>query len=384
MRVLIAFDKFKDSLTAPAACRLAAEALRDVRPEWEVECSPLADGGEGFAGILTEAACGQTIAVDVEGPRGRRQGAYFGVAGADRIPAAAAAILGLPAGTRTVAVVEMAVASGLALLPLDERDPWRTSSVGTGQLLRRAADRGVDAVLLGVGGSATHDLGLGALTEWGLRCLDATGSPVDPRPENWERIVRVERAPGMEFPHIRIACDVSNPLLGPRGAAAVYGPQKGLAGSDLARLERETARLARLLTASGPGADLTGVPGAGAAGGIAFGLMTVAGARLVPGFELVSAWLDLAPRIQRADLVITGEGSFDASSLEGKGPGAVAAQAMAVGKAVQVFAGRVTASPRPGLNLEAITPAGMPLAQALREAPENLAAAVRRVFSAPR
>lgn len=388
MRTLIAFDKFKDSLTAPDACVIAARALAAQQPGWRVESCPLADGGEGFSDILTRSINGQRVDREVTGPRGGRQAAGLGLVTHESIPPAARILLGLAAGNESghrVAVIEMATASGLALLPPDQRDPWQTTSRGTGELLRAAADAGARAVLLGVGGSATHDLGLGALGALGFRFLDRDGAPIDPPvPAHWDRIVRIEAPRGLSLPPVAIACDVTNPVLGPRGAAAVYGPQKGLRSEDLPRLEAASLRLADLLsTACGRPAALRDVPGAGAAGGIAFGLMTAVGARLLPGFDLVAAWLDLEARLERADLVITGEGRFDDSSLEGKGPGAVAARALALGKPVHVFAGQVTAAGRPGLHLHAITPAGMPLAQALREAPELLARRVAAAFGSP-
>jgi len=385
-RVLLAFDKFKDALTAQAAGEAVAAALRDSRPDWTLDLAPLADGGEGFAEILTQAAGGRAVASEATGPRGVRRPSGFGLVPLSAIPPPARAQLQLsvgPAPGAMVAIIEMAAISGLALLPQEQRDPWHTTTLGTGELMRAAADAGAVAILLGVGGSATHDLGLGALAALGLEFADAKGAPVHPPfPVDWTRIVRISGRMVAGLPPVYIACDVANPLLGPRGAAAVYGPQKGLRPADLTRLESESARLADLLCAHcGQSAALQDVPGSGAAGGITFGLMTAAGAKLLPGFDLVSAWLDLEAKLVAADIVITGEGRFDESSLEGKGPGAVAGRALALGKTVHVFAGQVTAAARPGLALHAITPAGVPLAQALREAPQNLMATARRVFA---
>jgi glycerate kinase len=237
--------------------------------------------------------------------------------------------------------------------------------------------------LLGVGGSATHDLGLGALAALGLEFLSARSEPITPPiPARWGDIARVAGRITPGLPPIRIACDVTNPLLGPRGAAATYGPQKGLRAADLPRLDHESARLALMLCAHCRQPDsLMDVPGAGAAGGIAFGFMAATGARLLPGFDLVSAWLDLEARLATADVVITGEGRFDDSSLQGKGPGAVAARALALGKKVHVFAGRATAAQAPAnLNLHSITPPDVPLAEALPQAARFLAASVRAAF----
>lgn len=387
MRVLLAFDKFKDSLTAEEACATTAQALREKHPDWSLDLCPLADGGEGFSRILTRAAGGVATPLTVTGPRGQSLEAGFGLVPLQHIPAAARQLLDLPVDKNepgNVAVIEMAVASGLALLAQNERDPWQTTTLGTGQLIRAAIERRAAAIVVGVGGSATNDLGLGALSALGYEFLDAAGQRVDPLfPANWSRITRLAGQPLAGLPPIRIACDVTNPLLGPNGAAAIYGPQKGLRPADHARMEHESARLGLLLCNHCHQPDtLMDQPGAGAAGGIAFGLMTGAGAKLLPGFDLVSAWLDLAPRIAAADIVITGEGRFDESSLSGKGPGAVAAQALLHRKTVHVFAGQVTATqPPPNLHLHAITPAGLPLPKALRTASTLLATSVRQQFA---
>lgn len=385
-RVLLAFDKFKDALTAQQAVEAVAATLRELQPGWGLDLAPLADGGEGFATILTRAAAkGGEVTGVATGPRGGRQPAGFGLVPVSDVPAGARAQLQLSGEANagaTVAVIEMAAISGLALLPQDQRDPWRTTSLGTGELMREAAVAGAGAILLGVGGSATNDLGLGALAALGLEFTDALGRPVHPPvPAEWSRIVRISGRLTAALPPVYIACDVTNPLLGPRGAAAAYGPQKGLRPADHARLERESGRIANLLCAhcSQP-SRLKDLPGTGAAGGISFGLMAAAGAKLLPGFGLVSAWLDLETKLAAADIVITGEGRFDESSLEGKGPGAVAARALALGKTVHVFAGQVKTGGRPGLGLHVITPPGTPLAQALRDAPRNLASTTRRVF----
>lgn len=386
MRVLLAFDKFKDSLAAQAACAAAARALRQRHPDWQLDLCPLADGGEGFAEILTGSAGGTLSSVVVTGPRGASVDAAFGLVSLAKIPAAARRLLQLPATTpdhAELAVIEMAAASGLALLPPNQRDPWETTTLGTGQLISAASQAGAAAILLGVGGSATHDLGLGALSALGLEFISHNGeSTRPPRPARWDMIERITGKIIATLPPIRIACDVSNPLLGQRGAAAVYGPQKGLLPADFAKLDHASARLGLLLCAqSGQPDALMDQPGAGAAGGIAFGLMAAARAKLLPGFDLVAAWLDLDARIAAADLVITGEGRFDDSSLSGKGPGAVAARALARGKPVHIFAGQIaSADTRAGLTLHAITPAGQPLAEALAAAGPNLAAAVERAL----
>jgi glycerate kinase len=231
------------------------------------------------------------------------------------------------------------------------------------------------------------DLGLGALAALGLTFSTRARFESSSRPPSRPTGPHIAHLSGHlpsapALPPIRIACDVTNPLLGPRGAAATYGPQKGLRPADLARLDHESARLALLLCAYAQRPDsLMDTPGAGAAGGISFGLMAATGAQLLPGFDLVSAWLDLEHKLAAADLVITGEGRFDDTSLTGKGPGAVAARALALGKPVHVFAGAVTTlAARPHLSLHAITPPGTPLADALRDAQSFLTTRVREVF----
>jgi glycerate kinase len=379
MRVLVAFDKFKDALTAAEACAAAAGALRAKHPDWTVDLCPLTDGGEGFAETLTASAGGSLEARPVTGPRGEPVDAVLGFVPGARVAAAVRRRLQLDPD-RALALIGLAAASGLERLPPARRDLWQTSTVGTGELLRAAGARDVGAILLGVGGSATHDLGCGALAALGVAFLDADGARVDPPvPAAWDRISRVDLSRRVVLPPLFIACDVDNPLLGPRGAAATFGPQKGLRPEDLARLEFRSARMAGLLCAAcdQPPA-LAETPGAGAAGGIAFGLLVAAGARLVPGFDLVSAWLDLPARLATADLVVTGEGRFDATSLGGKGPGSLVRAAHALGKPVQVFAGSL--GMEAGATRHAITPANLPLAAALPRTAELLAAAVARVL----
>jgi glycerate kinase len=383
MRVLIAFDKFKDSVAAADACAIAARAIASARPGWGVDPCPLSDGGEGFAEILTRAAGGKLTRLPATGPRGGKVEAAFGIVSIDGIPPGARALM-RPAASGPVAVVEMASASGLALLEPGLRDPMRASSLGTGEILRAAAGAGAGTILLGVGGSATHDLGLGAVGALGVRFSGAAGEALDPLvPADWPLLRAIGGRIPEGFPPILIACDVDNPLVGPRGALAVYGRQKGLRPGDEAALEAGTARVAELVCGQfGRPRDLVNLPGAGAAGGIAFGLMAVAGARLLPGFPLVSAWLDLDRRMDEADMVITGEGRFDDSSLSGKGPGSVARRALALGKRVHVFAGEVSLSSGvPGLITHAVTPPGMGLAEALARAPDLLSDSIRLAVS---
>jgi glycerate 2-kinase len=387
MRVLVAFDKFRDSLSAPAACAAAAEALRTSHPDWELDLCPLADGGDGFAETLTAAAGGTLHRVTVTGPRGEPVEATFGVVPFANLSPAARELLSLEnpeskiENPTTVAVVEMAQASGLALLPADQRNPWQTSTRGTGELLRAAAATGADAILLGVGGSATHDVGLGALSVLGLQCHELDGKAVAlPVPETWAAVAKITGRIEPPLPPLIVACDVTNPLMGTFGAANVFAPQKGLQPEDFTRLEYMTGRMAALLTTNaGKHPLLCETPGAGAAGGLAFGLLCAADARLTPGAALVAAWLGLDERLAAADIVLTGEGRFDASSLSGKAPVELARRAVAAGKRAHLFAGSIEGE-LTGVQLHAVTPFGQELGPALAGAAENLRRTVGCAF----
>jgi glycerate 2-kinase len=387
-RVLIAFDKFKGALSAHEACAVAARVLAECRPSWTLDVAPLSDGGEGFARILTEAAGGTFSSHAAHGPGfdGTEEQqlvvAPIGLVDRGRLPLHVQARLSL--GTvpgALLAVLDMASVNGLALLPSDRRDVWRASSYGTGELILAAARSGARGILLGVGGSASSDLGLGALCALGLRFEAATGELLQPPlPSMWPRVQRVRGAITSDLPACVIATDVDNPVFGPRGSAAVYGPQKGLLAADFDRFEAEAERVAALLCEwLGVDIALAQTPGAGAAGGIAFGLMAALGARLSSGFDLAFDWLDLDRRLGLADWVLTGEGRFDASSLSGKGPGALRERARRSGRRSVTFAGAVASgvfaqSEQP---IIAISPAELPLEQALTETARHLERAVR-------
>ncbi len=386
LRLLIAFDKFKGALTAREACELVGSVIRRARPTWQLDVAPLSDGGDGFCSILTEAAAGVshelTASASLFDAAGQAEqlSVPIGIVELQRLPPSAREQLALPEQTERLAVLEMAAINGLALLPSERRDVWRASSYGTGELLLGAAQLGADAILLGVGGSATSDLGLGALCALGIRFETARGRAlVPPLPASWPSVRRVRGEAVRDLLPLRIACDVDNPLLGPRGAAALYGAQKGLSAADLPRFEAEAARMLALVC-EGLDADraLASTPGAGAAGGIVFGLLAGTGARRVPGFELVAAWLGLDARLGGCDLVITGEGRYDASSRSGKGPGAIALRARRLGRAAVVFAGSVEppCESEPGCELVAISEPHLPLARAIAQTRENLVKAV--------
>lgn len=391
MRILFAFDKFKDSMSAQEACDAARIGAREASTQAEIDTAPISDGGEGFASILTDARAGQKVYFRVQGPREEAVEAFVGLVERERLSPALEAMLQLGDATEKgpIGIVEMASASGLQMLFPDQRDPWRSSSVGTGQLMREAIAHGCGALLLGVGGSATNDLGTGALFGLGLAFCDADGRILPSiSPSQWHRIDHLSGGFSEAYPPLRIACDVENPLLGPRGATAVYGPQKGLRPEDYDALEGLCAEMSgRMLNYFGQPTSLREEPGSGAAGGLGFGLRAaLPDARFVPGFDLVASWLDLDPRIAEADLVVTGEGRFDRGSLEGKGPGNVIRRALRAGKPVHVVAGAFAADTGeylpPGLDpecLHAISPPDLPLEEALGQGRRNLTETVRRL-----
>ena len=387
MRILICFDKFKDSMSAQEAGAIVQAALGEVHAEMTTETVPLADGGDGFCEIMTRAQDGVPERHAVGGSLGEPVEAQLGWVDGAGLGRATLAHLKLGSSSR-IAIIEMAQVTGLQSLPPDRRDCWKTTSSGTGELIRIATERGADAILLGVGGSSTNDLGLGALEALGLSFCARDGQPLRPiRPELWPSVDHMEGNLPQNLPPIKIACDVQNPLFGPQGAAAIFGPQKGLKPEDFDRMESLGKKMARLLCDYlGKPWELTEIPGSGAAGGITFGLSAACQVELMPGFDLVSRWLDLPGKLDRCDWLITGEGRFDLSSLQGKGPGTLALQALALGKKVSIMAGKieVTADALPGggqnLDLMEISPRDVPLHLALEREPENLRHAVLKNF----
>ncbi|QJE94517.1 glycerate kinase [Luteolibacter luteus] len=351
MRILLACDKFKGSMGAVEAC----EAIRSGLPvEWQASICPIADGGEGFVDAMLAGSGGERVIAHCLDPLGRPVEASYGIYRSQQ--------------GETVAVLEMSAASGIWRVPAEERDPRHSSTYGTGELMRHAIEISeATRLLVGIGGSATNDGGAGMAAALGVRFLDDQGRDLLPIPEDLVRLAKVDESGKIPLPEIIVACDVDNPLVGPRGASAIFGPQKGATPEDVAFLDATLANLARL----SDGGTEAGTPGAGAAGGLGFGLLRFAGAKLEPGFNLVAEALGMEARIAEADLVITGEGSLDAQTLGGKGPAGVAAMAKAAGIPVIAVAGRVEDAARPlfdaALSLEEF---GLPVAESIERAPE--------------
>lgn len=317
MKVLIANDKFKGSLTAVEA----AEAIRKGFPDdWVVDFCPIADGGEGFTETIISAVEGKWLTVDT----------------VDALLRPLQARIGLT--KEGLAVMEMAAASGFEHIAPEDQDVLNSSTYGTGLLIQHAVKHGAKRILIGIGGSATNDGGTGMADALGVLFLDKEEDSLPALPSSLDSLDSIDRDQRPELPPIHVACDVDNPLLGPNGATAIYGPQKGAGPKEQEILE---AFLEKLVTVSGT-QELAEHPGAGAAGGLGFGLMYFAGAELKPGFDLVAEALHLEDRIAEADLVVTGEGSLDAQSLSGKGPIGVAKLALELGTPAIAIAGSVS------------------------------------------
>ena len=323
-RWLVAPQEFKGTLTATEAAAALADGLRQGAPDAELDIAPLADGGPGTVDALLAGVGGERVRLTVHGPLGRPVEAAYG----------------LLDGGRT-AVIEMAAASGLSLLTPSERDPRRASTSGTGELMRAALERGCERLILALGGSATNDGGTGALAALGFRFLDAHGHPLPPGGAALRQLARVDTSgqhPRLAQVELLVANDVTAPLLGPDGASRLFGPQKG---ADAAAVEELEAALARLAEVVSPA--LAKTPGAGAAGGFGFGLAALARGRFVSGYGLVARTLRLPERLAAADAVLTGEGRYDRQTALGKGPGALAREAHALGRCTVMFAGAVAA-----------------------------------------
>jgi glycerate kinase len=326
MRVVLAPDSFKECLPAAEVAAALARGWRRVDAQADLRLLPMADGGEGTTDALVSATHGQCIECTVHDPLGRPVQAAYGLL-----------------GDRETAVVEVAAASGLHRVPRELRDPARATSYGTGELIRAALDRGARRLIVGLGGSATNDGGAGIAQALGFRLLDDKGDELPRGGAALARLARIDASgahPQLYACEITAACDVENPLCGPDGATAIYGPQKGVTPELLPLLDSALAHYATIL-ARDLGADVAPVPGAGAAGGIGAGLMAFARAALRPGVALVAEACGLEEHICGADLVITGEGKLDAQSLSGKTPIGVARIAAKHGVRVVAVAGLV-------------------------------------------
>lgn len=307
--IAIAPNAFKGTLTAQQAGDAISRGLHAASPQFKTRVIPMADGGDGTMEAIVQATGGRIVRTKVRDPLGRVITACFGITGDGR-----------------TAIIEMALASGLSLLSPRERNPLKTSTLGTGDLIRAALDRGVSEIVLGIGGSATVDGGMGMAQALGIRFLSATGKSLVPGGAYLEKIDRIDQAnldPRLKHVAIRVACDVDNPLCGSHGAAAVFGPQKGATSAMVKMLDTGLRNFARVVKRT-TGVSVLHVPGAGAAGGLGGGLIGLFGAILVPGVDLVMQAIRLKEQLAGCDWVITGEGRMDGQTLYGKAPAGVA------------------------------------------------------------
>lgn len=367
MKIVVALDKFKGSLTGSRASDIVREALLSVRPELHVVMKPMADGGEGTDEVLFTSLGGEWIATSVMGPLPEMS--------------CTARYAWLP--KQATAVIAMANASGLGLLKPEQRNPLFTTTYGTGELVRAAIERGAKYVWLAAGGSATVDGGVGAAMALGWRFLDAQGKPVGLGGGELERIARIERPYKLRIPTVEVLRDVDNPLCGKWGSARVFGPQKGATPAMVEQLDAGLQHLGRLVKEQ-LGKEIVNVPGAGAAGGLGGGAVAFMDARLTQGVKKVIQAIGIDAELADADWVITGEGRFDEQSLRGKVVSGIAKLAAKRGAKVVVLAGSVQVPEeiyrREGIELALSTmKPGMELNEALGRAEELLAFAAREL-----
>jgi glycerate 2-kinase len=370
MKIVIAPDSFKENLTSLEVAGELETGPKRVWPNATYVKVPMADGGEGTVQSLVDATGGQIVKVEVSGPMGARVMASYGLLGDGK-----------------TAVIEMAEASGLPLVPKEQRNPLIATTFGTGELISDAIKRGVHEIILGIGGSATNDAGAGLAQALGVRFLNFGGAPI---PDliaggHLDKVQAVDMStvnPGLAKIRISVACDVTNPLCGEKGASRVYGPQKGATPDMVEQLDKNLAHFAHVIKRS-IGQDVIDRPGAGAGGGIGAGLMAFTNATLKRGVELVVAATRLEEHMQGADLAITGEGRVDFQTAFGKTPSGVAAAAKKHGVPVVAIGGGLADDAggvfQHGIDgLETATPNAMPLDVAIKKSRQYLQDAAER------
>lgn len=370
MVIVLAPDSFKESMTAKQACEAMERGIRKVNPSVRCVHVPMADGGEGTMQSLVDSTGGIIHPLMVKGPLGDQVEAFYGITGDGK-----------------TAVLEMASASGIGLVPVSERNPMLASTYGTGQLIQAALDHGVDKLLIGIGGSATNDGGAGAIQALGARLLTEEGKELAPGGGELGKLSRIDLSgfdPRIENVQIEIACDVTNPLCGPKGASHVFGPQKGATPEMTAELDANLLHYADVIK-SQLNKDIVNIPGAGAAGGLGAGLMVFLNGVLKKGIELVIEYTGLEEKVKESDMVWTGEGSIDYQTQFGKTPLGVAMIAQKLNKPVIAFAGRIGDGIETlyGQGIDAIfgiMPGASTLEEALQQGPTNMERASENVM----
>lgn len=327
MKIVIAPDSYKESLSATEVAQAIEKGFREVFPDAQYVSVPVADGGEGTVEAMIAATHGSAHSALVTGPLGEKVNANWGMSGDGK-----------------TAFIEMAAASGLALVPPEKRNPLITTSRGTGELILQALDSGASNIIIGIGGSATNDGGAGMVQALGAKLCDANGTEIGYGGGSLNTLNTIDVSgldPRIKHCAIRVACDVTNPLVGEQGASRIFGPQKGATEPLILELDRNLAHYADIIKKS-LGVDVKNVPGAGAAGGMGAALMAFLGAELKSGIEIVTQALNLEEHIHDCTLVVTGEGRIDSQSIHGKVPVGVANVAKKYHKPVIGIAGSLT------------------------------------------
>ncbi|MFV5314577.1 glycerate kinase [Priestia megaterium] len=374
MKIVIAPDSFKESLTALRVCEAVEKGIKTHFPNAEISKVPMADGGEGTVQSLVDATDGEVIQARVTGPLGKEVKAFYGILGDGK-----------------TAVIEMAAASGLHHVPVDKRNPLVTTTRGTGELILKALDHKVKHIIIGIGGSATNDGGAGMAKALGAKLLDAKGAEIKEGGGSLGQLTSIDLTnldSRLAEIKVEVACDVDNPLTGETGASAVFGPQKGATPDMVKQLDRNLAHYAAIVGKE-MGIHIQSVPGAGAAGGLGGGLLAFLSAELKPGVDIVIKATHLESYIKNADLVITGEGRIDGQTIYGKTPIGVAKTAKKHSVPVIAIAGSIGAGSEAvyehGISaLFSVVPGAVTLSEALEKADENIERTAKNVASVVR
>jgi len=371
MKIVIAPDSFKESLTALHVCEAVEKGIKTHFPNAEISKVPMADGGEGTVQSLVDATDGEVIQARVTGPLGKEVEAFYGILGDGK-----------------TAVIEMAAASGLHHVPVDKRNPLITTTRGTGELILKALDHKVKHIIIGIGGSATNDGGTGMAKALGAKLLDAKGAEIKEGGGSLDQLASIDLTnldSRLAEVKVEVACDVDNPLTGETGASAVFGPQKGATPDMVKQLDRNLAHYAAIVGKE-MGIHIQSVPGAGAAGGLGGGLLAFLSAELKPGVDIVIEATQLESYIKDADLVITGEGRIDGQTIYGKTPIGVAKTAKKHSVPVVAIAGSIGVGSEAvyehGISaLFSVVPGAVTLPEALEKADENIERTAKNVAS---
>ncbi|MDN4525548.1 glycerate kinase [Fictibacillus fluitans] len=369
MKIVIAPDSFKESLSALEAAHAIEKGLKGIFPDAEYIKLPMADGGEGTVQSLVDATNGSIVECEVTGPLGEPVQAFFGMM-----------------GDKKTAVIEMAAASGLHLVPQGSRNPLITTTKGTGELILAALDYGAEDIIVGIGGSATNDGGAGMIQALGGSLMDPSGNEIEPGGGSLAQLASIDLSgldPRLQAVRIQVACDVDNPLTGPRGASVVFGPQKGATPGMVEELDRSLSHFADIAEKT-LGMSLRNKEGAGAAGGLGASLMGVLNAELKRGIEIVLQAVNFEDVVKDADLVITGEGRIDSQTICGKTPVGVAKAAKKYGVPVIALAGSLSDDSsvvyEHGIDaLFSIVPGVTSLSEAFEQAGQNMERTARNI-----